>query len=122
MKLITVVKAYNALDTLADNDSITARVSYWIAKFISKTQDDVKFYQHEVTKLFDKYGTKNKDGTMTVPSDVMEEFTKKVEELEATEAQDPGIRFKLSDLTGEMKISPKNMYPLLDFIDEEGNP
>lgn len=120
MKLITVVKAYNALDAMADNEAISAKTSYWIAKFISKTQDDVRFYQKEVQKLFQKYGVKNDEGAFVIPASSMEEFSSEVEELEKTEAQDPGIRFKLSDLTGELKISPKNMYPLLDFIDEEG--
>ena len=42
-----------------------------------------------------------------------------MEELGQTNVEDPGIRFNLSELATELRLSMQQMYPLLDFIDED---
>jgi hypothetical protein len=118
MKLITIVNANNAINGLANKEDIGAHLAYWLSKFIAKTQDEVTFFQSEMRKLIEKYGSKNEDGSFSIPDDNEVAFAKDVERLQNTDVQDPGIRFSLSELSAELKVSLKQMYPLLDFINE----
>lgn len=121
MELIKIVNARKVLDGLSDRENIGANLSYWMTKFVIKTEGEHDFYISEMRKIFDKYATK-KDGddeTLIVPTEKISKFNSAVEDLNKTEAEDPGIRFKLSELSSELKLSMKQMYPLLDFIDEE---
>ena len=70
-------------------------------------------------KLFDTYATRNDDDTILIPKERAAEFNAAVEALNETDVEDPGIRFSLSELSTELKLSMKQMYPLLDFIDED---
>ena len=118
MKLITIVNANNVINGFADNEDIGAHLAYWFTKFVVKTQDDVAFFQTEMRKLFDKYGVKGEDGSISIPNENASAFAQEVEALQNTEAQDPEIRFSLSELSAGLKVSLKQMYPLLDFINE----
>lgn len=121
MELIKVVNARKALDSLSDIDNVSAHLSYWMTKFVVKTESDHEFYSSEMRKIFDKYATK-KEGdadTVLIPTERVAEFNAEVDALNKTDAEDPGIRFNLSELSAELKLSMKQMYPLLDFIDEE---
>ena len=121
MELIKIVNARKVLDSLSDRENIGANLSYWMTKFVIKTEGEHDFYISEMRKIFDKYATK-KDGddeTLVIPTEKISKFNSAVEELNKTEVEDPGIRFKLSELSSELKLSMKQMYPLLDFIDEE---
>lgn len=121
MELIKVVNARKVLDSLSDREDVGAHLSYWMTKFVVKTESDHEFYASEMRKLLDKYATK-KEGdkdTVLIPAEKIAEFNDAVEALNKTDAEDPGIRFSLSELSTELKLSMKQMYPLLDFIDEE---
>ena len=119
MKLITIVNAHNVIDGLAEKEDIGAHLAYWLTKFVVKTQSEADFFQAEMRKLFEKYGEKKDDGTYSVSAEKVPDFTKAVEDLQNAEAEDPGIRFSLSELSSELKVSLKQMYPLLDFINED---
>ena len=121
MELIKVVNARKVLDSLSDREDVGAHLSYWMTKFVVKTESDHEFYASEMRKLFDKYATK-KEGdkdTILIPTEKVAEFNAAVDSLNKTDAEDPGIRFNLSELSAELKLSMKQMYPLLDFIDED---
>ena len=107
------------LEGLADKEDVGAHLSYWMTKFIVKTQGDEKFYASEVRKIFDKYAETREDGTSIVPNEKVSDFQDDVAKLGETEAEDPGIRFKLAELADNLKLSMKQMFPLLDFIEEE---
>lgn len=121
MELIKIVNARKVLDSLSDKDEVGAHLSYWMTKFVVKTESEHEFYATEMHKLLKKYATK-KDGdedTLLIPSDKIAEFNAAVETLNNTDVEDPGIRFNLSELSAGLKLSMKQMYPLLSFIDEE---
>ena len=121
MELIKIVNARKVLDSLSDRENVGAHLSYWMTKFVVKTESDHEFYASEMRKLFEKYATK-KDGdedTLLIAADKVAEFTDAVEALNKTDAEDPGIRCNHSELSAELKLSMKQMYPLLDFIDED---
>lgn len=117
MKLINIVNAYKVLDSLGDKD-INGRLSYWMTKYIAKTQTDYDFYASEIKRLYEKYGEREND-VITIPADRIGEFNKDLDSLNNTDAEDPGIRFNLSDISAELSLSMKQMYPLLDFINED---
>lgn len=121
MELIKVVNARKVLDSLSDREDVGAHLSYWMTKFVVKTESDHEFYASEMRKLFEKYATKKEgdEDALLIAADKVVEFNDAVEALNKTDAEDPGIRFNLSELSTELKLSMKQMYPLLDFIDEE---
>lgn len=121
MELIKIVNARKVLDSLSDREDVGAHLSYWMTKFVVKTESDHEFYASEMRKLFEKYATKKEgdEDTLLIAADKVAEFNDAVEALNKTDAEDPGIRFNLSELSAELKLSMKQMYPLLDFIDEE---
>ena len=121
MELIKVVNARQVLDSLSDREEVGAHLSYWMTKFVVKTAGEHEFYVTEMRKLFANYATSQGDDedTVLIPNDKIAEFNSAVDALGHTDVEDPGIRFSLSELSAELKLSMKQMYPLLDFIDEE---
>ena len=119
MELIKIINARAVLDGFADKEDIGAHLSYWMTKFIAKTQSDQDFYAGEARKIFDKYAEKKVEDEVVVPAEKVPDFQKELDKLGATEAEDPGIRFDLSELAAELKLSMRQMYPLLDFINED---
>lgn len=121
MELIKIVNARKVLDSLSDREDVGAHLSYWMTKFVVKTESEHEFYATEMRKLFDKYATKKEgdEDTLLIPGDKVAEFNAAVDTLNKTDVEDPGIRFDLSELSTELKLSMKQMYPLLDFIDED---
>ena len=118
MELIKVIHARQTLDSLSDRENIGAHLSYWMTKFVVQTKNEHEFYAKEMQKLFEKFGDKEED-KLTVPAKNIPDFQKAVVALENTDVEAPSIRFSLSELAQELKLSMKQMYPLLDFIDEE---
>ena len=119
MEFIKVLNARTVLDSLSDRENIGAHLAYWMTKFVAKTEGDYNFYASEMRKLFDTYAEKDDDGNTYVPTEKIAEFNAAVAELNKTEVEDPGIKFNLSELSAELKLSMKQMYPLLDFIEED---
>lgn len=121
MELIKVINARKVLDSLSEREDIGAHLAYWMTKFVVKTQNEHEFYASEIRKLFEKYGTiaKEDGDTLRIPSEKVEEFNNAVEILSKTDVEEPNIRFSLSELSAELKLSMKQMYPLLDFIEED---
>lgn len=118
MELIKIINARAVLESFSDKENIGAHLAYWMTKFVAKTANEHKFYVTEMRKLFDKYADK-KDDSLVVPPEKVAEFNVAVEALNKTDVEEPNIRFNLSELAQELKISMKQMYPLLDFIEED---
>ena len=119
MEIVKIVNARNVLESLSDKEDVGSHLSYWMTKFVVKTESEHMFYVSEMRKLFDKYADKKEDGAFVIPPEKIAEFNEAVVALNNTDVEDPGIRFNLSELSTELKLSMKQMYPLLDFIDEE---
>ena len=119
MELIKLINARNVLENFCENENISTHLSYWMAKFIMKTQEEKVFYANEMRKLLEKYSTTNDEGQIIIPADNISSFNEDVQKLENTDVEVPNIKFALSELASGLKISMKQMYPLLDFIDEE---
>ena len=119
MELIKIVNARQTIDSLSDRENIGAHLSYWMTKFVAQTKNEHEFYAKEMQKLFDTYGVKSEDDRIVIPTERVAQFQDAVIALEHTDVATPSIRFNLSELASELKLSMKQMYPLLDFIDED---
>ena len=121
MELVKVVDARQVLESLSNKEDIGAHLSYWMTKFVVKTESEYEFYAAEMRKIFDKFAKKKDDDedAILVPAENVAEFNAAVEALNKTDVEDPGIRFNLSELSAELKLSMKQIYPLLDFISED---
>lgn len=119
MELIKVINARQVLDELSDREDIGSHLSYWMTKFVIKTENEKKFYVSEMRKIFEKYADKKEGESLYVSAENVAEFNEAVEKLNATDVEDPGIKFNLSELSAEVKLSMQQIYPLIEFIDEE---
>lgn len=119
MKLIEIINARNVIDEISDSKDIGTHLGYAMAKFIVTTQTDAEFYSKEVQKLFDKYGEASEDGKTIIKPENIDAFSHDVQALQNTEADDPKIRFSLSELMKGLKLSMKQIYALMQFIIED---
>lgn len=119
MNIIKVVNARNVLKEFSDDKNISTRLAYLMTKFIAVTETESEFYMAELRKIVNKYA-KTEDGKeeAIIPAENIEGFNKEVFELNETPISDPGIRFSLSELSENLKLSMKQMRHLLDFINE----
>ena len=98
MELVKIINARHVINSVAEQEVSNTHLTYWMTKFIAKTENEQKFYADEMCKIFNKYAQQNEDATMV---------------------EDPGIRFNLSELALGIKLTMKQMYQLLDFVDED---
>ena len=121
MELIKIINARKVLECLYDKDDIGSHLSYLMAKFVHKTENENNFFVTEMSKILNKFSEQVGDDKkeIYIPQENVEDFNNAIDALSSTDVEDPGIRFNLSELSKEIKLSMKQIYPLLDFIDEE---
>ena len=125
--LNNLITVRNILANFKDT-MIHPRLAYQIAKFLRLTQEDEEFYNTRLRALFDTCAQKNEDGSLRLtenqqgimlePSQI-ENFNKSIFELENLEIEAPDIKFALSDIANELKVSTNDMMILMDFIEED---
>lgn len=119
MELVKIVDARHVLSAFSDEEKISVRLAYWMAKFIAKTENEYWFYTREMQKILTTFAVTQDDNTMFIPGEKIADFNASVEALNKTDVEDPGVRFSLTELSSELNLSMKQIIPLLDFIDEE---
>ena len=96
MKIIEIINARRAIITLINRntnkeqgvDNIPFALKYKLVKFIKDTDGDEEFFQSQFNELIEKYSEKDEEGKPVqngdgykVQEDLLEECTKKMEEL-----------------------------------------
>ena len=119
MKLVDIANAHNSINNLNAREDISAKLAYWMTKLYIKTQDDADFYAGEIQKLLDKYGDKQEGGGYKIRDEHLEDFKAATKAIDDMDAEDPGVRLPLSELTSGLKLSMQQIYPLVNFIDED---
>ncbi len=119
MQLAKIINARNVILNFADRNDIEFHLTYLMSKFIAKTEKEYAFYINETNKLFKKYGEEQDENKIIIPDCNKIAFNEAIAKLESTDVEDPEIKFNLTELASELKLSMKQIYPLLDFIDEE---
>ena len=118
MKLKKIIDARGAIAEFSNGEKISASICYWAMKFMVKTDSDAEFFNNKIKEIIDKYTVVNEDGKQFIPSDKSDIIEEEIEEIGNTEAEDPGIKFPLSELSKGLNLSMKQMYSLIDFVDD----
>ena len=118
MELMKIINAKQTLEGLAERSDMNAHLAYWMTKFVMKTQHEHDFYIAEMRKLIDKYSEPSDGQEVRIAPESVSEFNAAVDALAKTDVEAPDIKFSLSEISKELKLSMKQMYPLMDFIDE----
>lgn len=100
------------------------RVSYAIAKNMTKIERELKHYNKERQKLIDEYCLKEEDGTLKIINGSYnidpkrkEKFNKEINELQEIEIEIDVHKFNISLLEGE-EMTPSELMNI-DFMIEE---
>ena len=120
-----IVNDANILGAISQKQ-LPVKVSYAIAKNISKIQAELKIYNAEREKLIEKYAEKGEDGkvksengSIKIQKEFIEKWNKDIKELMAIENEIDIHKFKLSELDGKAcDFSPSELMAI-DYMIEE---
>lgn len=121
-----IVSDANFLGTLT-NKQLPVKVSYAIAKNVSKIESELKIYNDERQKLLDKYCIKDEEGKnkidennqLRISDEHLESWTKDVEELLNIEIEIDIHKFNINDLLNSTcEMTPSELI-LIDYMIEE---
>ena len=121
MKLIDVISAYKMIDSLADETGIGTRLAYKMTKFLIETQKEIDFYNASTKRLVAKYSVKE-DGKVSIPPENEAQIEADMKKLGESEVDEPSVRFSLTELSGELKLTMRQIYPLMPFVDDDTSP
>ena len=119
MKLHTVIEARRMIESLSATEGLNPHLAYWMAKFVMKTESDYSFYSEQVRGLLVKYKAEDRGGNYEIAKEDVADFNDEFGKIGEIEVEDPGVRFSLSELSNELRLSMKQIYPLMEFINEE---
>ncbi|MEG2246299.1 MAG: DUF1617 family protein [Peptostreptococcaceae bacterium] len=109
------------------NTQLPIRVSYAIAKNISKIEKELKIYNSERQKLLDKYCIKDDDGKNKIDEDNqlkiadenLEDWNKEINELLDIEVDIDIHKFNVDDLLNSNCLLAANELMLIDYMIED---
>ena len=106
---------------------LPVKVSYAIAKNISKIEAELKIYNAEKQKLLEKYAEKDKDGkvksengSIRIQKEHIEDWNKDIKELLAIENEVDIHKFKLSELDGKACNFSPSEFMAIDYMIIDG--
>ena len=110
MQLKTIVLAAPALGKLSAGD-LELRLAYKLKNLVSMLQKDVDFFIEQRQKIFEKYGTAQKDGTFTFDNDASLE-------LEALLDMEVEAEYQTLEIpvTEDLRLSVHDIDALTPFI------
>lgn len=107
--------------------NLPVKVSYAIAKNISKIESNLKIYNKEKQKLIDKYSVKDEkgetlvgeDNQVTIQKEFLENWNKDIKELQAIENEIDIHKFNANDLfSGNYDMTPGEIM-LIEYMIED---
>ena len=115
-----VVEAYQALMDVGQT-KMSAKLAYIFQRNIREIQKEVEIYEKVRFELIStKYGEKLEDGSHKVKDELVNEFTKELSELLASELDLDIRQININDI--KFDISPVNLLQLDWIIIEEEEP
>lgn len=124
MKFGTLLSIRNIITENKD-EKLPASVAYKFMKFLSLTEEDLKFFVTRFQEIINKYSKKDENGEVIRQDDniaIQEgkyaECQKELDELYTTEAICPSIEFTLEEL-GSLKLSVQEMCEFEELIRED---
>lgn len=119
-----IIENINALRGLSQKQ-LPIKVSYFVAKNISKIENELKVYEKERQKLLDKYAEKDDNGNMVLEGNNIkiedtDNWNKDIQELLDIEVDVKIHKLKRDDLlNANIDITPNELISIDYMIDEE---
>ncbi|MCE9677562.1 DUF1617 family protein, partial [Paraclostridium bifermentans] len=121
-----IVNDANFLGTLT-NKQLPIKVSYAIAKNVSKIEKELEIYSKEKQKLVDKYCIKDENGNnkidennqLKIADENLDDWNKSINELLDIEIEIDIHKFNINDLlNSNLDMTPSELM-LIDYMIEE---
>jgi len=120
-----IVNDTQMLSTISQKQ-LPVKVSYAIAKNISKIEAELKIYNAERQKLIEKYAekdengkVKSENGSIRIQKEFVEDWNKDIKELLAIENDIDIHKFKLSEFDGKACDFSPSEFMAIDYMIEE---
>lgn len=114
-------KILNSIGTLSkvSQMELPIKVSYAIAKNISKIENELKVYNAEKQKLIDKYTVKDEHGNLKISEEHQEAWTRDIEALVEIEVDIDIHKFSVEEFINfNCNISPGELMAI-DYMIED---
>ncbi|MDU4889769.1 MAG: hypothetical protein E6344_07265 [Clostridium sp.] len=114
-------KILNSIGTLSkvSQMELPIKVSYAIAKNISKIENELKVYNAEKQKLIEKYSCKDEHGNLKITEEHQEAWTRDIEALVEIEVDIDIHKFSVEEfINSNCNISPGE-FMAIDYMIED---
>lgn len=127
LTLSRIVNDAHSLGAIAHKSGLPRKMSYALAKNISKIENELRIYNDERQKLLDKYTVKDDNGNnlidennqLKIADEHLEAWNKDIKELLEIEVDIDVHMIKLDDfLNGECDLTPAELM-IIDYMIEE---
>lgn len=124
-KLLTINKTLSTLNT----EQVALRSAYNIAKFLSETQSDIKFFKERLTDFIISYGEKDSEGKLIqsqnnegflIDKTKLSECEKEMKDINNYEINVPELVIYYEDLPSN-GITPQMLIELMPYIKKEAD-
>ena len=124
IRLFNLINARSVIANYATQKT-SVRLAYKLMKFLKASSEEDAFYNErrraiilECCQKDEKGNPVQNQGGILLQPDKIEECSKLMNELDATEVDEPSIKFTLTELE-EYQMSASDLFALDEFIEEE---
>jgi single-stranded DNA-specific DHH superfamily exonuclease len=116
IKLAELKNAEPALRKLLTCESLNVRTAYRLGRVVNKIDGELKQLENTRVRLVNKYGKKDKSGTITVQKNNIDKFTQDMEKLLSMDINIDIEPIPLAELPDNTGLSPVDLSTLEQFI------
>jgi len=118
IEIINLARGFNELAVAGEQEGMPAKLSYKLARQITKLQDASKSFQEQADKLLKKYGEEDKENPGTYSVKDVEAYKADMQSLESIEEEVEILseKIKLDEIEG-VKVKTSTMITLEKFIE-----
>lgn len=116
IEIINLARGFNELAVAGEQEGMPAKLSYKLARQITKLQDASKSFQEQAEKLLKKHGEEKEQGSYTIKD--IEAYKADMQSLESIEEEVELLseKIKLDEIEG-VKVKTSTMITLEKFIE-----
>ena len=116
IEIINLARGFNELAVAGEQEGMPAKLSYKLARQITKLQDASKSFQEQAEKLLKKHGEEEKQGSYMIKD--VEAYKADMQSLESIEEEVELLseKIKLDEIEG-VKVKTSTMITLEKFIE-----
>lgn len=116
IEIINLARGFNELAVAGEQEGMPAKLSYKLARQITKLQDASKSFQEQAEKLLKKHGEEEKQGSYMIKD--IEAYKADMQSLESIEEEVELLsdKIKLDEIEG-VKVKTSTMIALEKFIE-----